>query len=316
MASDISLAVGDGARRMTYAELAAVRGISLPSARRFVLRHRWPRQTGNDGVVRVTVPLTALGKSPETEDFCDTTTPGFVTTTDRVTPVSVSHVTDAMTVERVSTTDATAAAAVTTTDPLTVIAIQTLSQAVEMLREDLGVANSSLLSEHERAGQAERRVEELQTLLTEERRRAQITAPDTRGIIKEVIREIAGAAPPDDGDDDRERLQTLESAITALREQVEYAQSGLIAERQRAERVERQLEIERQSARGRTHALQASLTEERRRIDGLHLDLADARTAAVITGCEAAALGAQAEERRDSRLLRRLRWALYWGRRQ
>jgi hypothetical protein len=28
MASDISLAVGDGARRMTYTELAAVRGIS------------------------------------------------------------------------------------------------------------------------------------------------------------------------------------------------------------------------------------------------------------------------------------------------
>jgi len=28
MASDISLAVGDGARRMTYAELAAVRGTS------------------------------------------------------------------------------------------------------------------------------------------------------------------------------------------------------------------------------------------------------------------------------------------------
>jgi len=103
----------------------------------------------------------------------------------------------------------------------------------------------------------------------------------------------ATAVPPDDGDDDRERLQTLESAITALREQIEYAQSGLIAERQRAERVERQLEIERQSARGRIHALQASLTEERRRVGGLYVDLADARTAAMITGCEAAALRGQ-----------------------
>lgn len=62
MASDISLAVGDGARRMTYAELATVRGISLASARRLVLRHHWPRQTGNDSVVRVTVPLEALNK--------------------------------------------------------------------------------------------------------------------------------------------------------------------------------------------------------------------------------------------------------------
>ena len=65
MASDISLAVGDGARRMTYVDLAEARGISLSSARRLVLRHRWPRQRGNDGVVRVIVPLTALAKSAE-----------------------------------------------------------------------------------------------------------------------------------------------------------------------------------------------------------------------------------------------------------
>ena len=268
MASDISLAVGDGARRMTYAELAAVRGISLPSVRRLVLRHRWPRQTGNDGVVRVTVPLTALRKSPGTVDFPDTTTPGPITTTDPVPPDSVSHVTDAMTVECVSTTDAAAAAAVTTTDPLTVIAIQTLSQAVDMLREDLGIANSFLLAERERAGRAERRVDELQGLLTEERRQAQTSAPDIRGIIKEVIREIAGAAPPDDRDDDRERLQTLESTIAALREQVEYAQSGLVAEQQRAEQAEH-------------------------RVDELLVALADARTAALITGYEAAALRTQ-----------------------
>ena len=62
MASDITLAVGDGARRMTYAELAAVRGISALSAERLVRRHQWPRQTGNDGVVRVLVPLTEARK--------------------------------------------------------------------------------------------------------------------------------------------------------------------------------------------------------------------------------------------------------------
>jgi outer membrane murein-binding lipoprotein Lpp len=268
MASDITLAVGDGARRMTYAELATVRGISAASARRLVLRHRWPRQTGNDGVVRVTVPLTALRQNSETVDFPDTATPGSITTTDPVPPDSGSHVTNAMTVECVSTTDAAAAAAVTTIDPLTVIAIQTLSQAVDMLREDLGIANSFLLAERERAGQAERRVDELQGLLTEERRQAQTSAPDIRGIIKEVIREIAGAAPPDDRDDDRERLQTLESTIAALREQVESAQSGLVAERQRAEQAEH-------------------------RVDELLVALADARTAALITGYEAAALRTQ-----------------------
>jgi hypothetical protein len=53
--SDITLAVGNGARRMTYAELANVRGISAASAERLVRRRRWPRQTGNDGIVRVLV---------------------------------------------------------------------------------------------------------------------------------------------------------------------------------------------------------------------------------------------------------------------
>jgi hypothetical protein len=60
----------------------------------------------------VTVPLTALRKVTEIADFRDTTT-----------PYSVSRATG------------------TTTDPLTVIAIETLSQAVGMLREDLGTAN-------------------------------------------------------------------------------------------------------------------------------------------------------------------------------
>ena len=42
--------------RMTYAELAAARGISLDAARRLVLRKRWPKQIGNDGLTRALVP--------------------------------------------------------------------------------------------------------------------------------------------------------------------------------------------------------------------------------------------------------------------
>src|SRR5215472_15602211 len=61
--SDISLAVGDGARRMTYAELATVRGISALSAERLVRRRHWPRQVGNDGVVCILVPLTEVCKT-------------------------------------------------------------------------------------------------------------------------------------------------------------------------------------------------------------------------------------------------------------
>jgi len=89
----------------------------------------------------VTVPLTARQKA-ET----DPTTPDHVAMTDIVTdtttPDSVSHL-----------TDPTTAAPVTTTDPLTAIAIQTLSQAVEMLREDVE-------RERDRADRAERQVEE------------------------------------------------------------------------------------------------------------------------------------------------------------
>jgi hypothetical protein len=138
MASDISLAVGDGARRMTYAELAAVRGISLPSARRLVLRHHWPRQAGNDGVVRVTVPLTALAKTAGSAGFRDT-----------VTPATVSHA-----------TDPTTTALVTVSDPVT----DTLTRAIDSLREQLAIANG-------RGDRAEHRIGELLAALAEERRR-------------------------------------------------------------------------------------------------------------------------------------------------
>jgi hypothetical protein len=74
MTSDIALAVGDGTRRMTYAELAAARGISVAAARRLTLRHRWARHTGNDGFVRVSVPLTALEKVRKAAAHDDSTT--------------------------------------------------------------------------------------------------------------------------------------------------------------------------------------------------------------------------------------------------
>jgi hypothetical protein len=74
MASDITLAVGDGARRMTYAELADIRRISVLSAMRLVRRKNWPRQTGNDGVVRVLVPLPAAGDRKQRKDLLPGTT--------------------------------------------------------------------------------------------------------------------------------------------------------------------------------------------------------------------------------------------------
>src|SRR3954452_15636383 len=46
--------------RLTYAELAKVRGITLAAARRLALRHKWRKQLGNDGLTHVWVPISAL----------------------------------------------------------------------------------------------------------------------------------------------------------------------------------------------------------------------------------------------------------------
>ena len=91
-------------------------------------------------------------------------------------------------------------------------------------------------------------------------------------------------------------IQTLSQAVEMLREDLAIANSSLLSERERVEHAERKLETERQDAR--------------RRIDGLYADLADARTAAMITGCEAAALRAHDDQRREWGFMRRLRWAV------
>ena len=57
------MAVTDDSRWMTYAELAMARGIKEPAAVRLVQRRGWERQPGNDGAVRVAVPVPELRPS-------------------------------------------------------------------------------------------------------------------------------------------------------------------------------------------------------------------------------------------------------------
>ena len=52
----------DVGRWMTFAELSQARGISLPSARKLVRRHQWRRQTGNQGIVRILVPVETMDR--------------------------------------------------------------------------------------------------------------------------------------------------------------------------------------------------------------------------------------------------------------
>jgi chromosome segregation ATPase len=53
-----------GARWMTYKELAATLGVSLPAAEARVRRNKWRKQEGNDGTLRVSVPPDVLLPSP------------------------------------------------------------------------------------------------------------------------------------------------------------------------------------------------------------------------------------------------------------
>src|SRR3954454_7890951 len=46
--------------RVTYAELAQARGVSIAAARKLTLRHRWPKQIGNDGLTHVLVPVSFM----------------------------------------------------------------------------------------------------------------------------------------------------------------------------------------------------------------------------------------------------------------
>ena len=55
-----------GARWMTYRELAAALSISLPAAEARVRRGKWRKQEGNDGALRVSVPLDVLLPPPAT----------------------------------------------------------------------------------------------------------------------------------------------------------------------------------------------------------------------------------------------------------
>src|SRR4051794_3889953 len=53
--------------RLTYAELAEARGVSLGAARRMVHRHKWPKQVGNDGLSRIVVPAEFVTRSVDTD---------------------------------------------------------------------------------------------------------------------------------------------------------------------------------------------------------------------------------------------------------
>jgi hypothetical protein len=68
MAQDATQDVTRDGRWMTYGELARARGIDRQSAVKLVRRQHWRRQPGNNGEVRVFVPLDGMSR-PATRDM-------------------------------------------------------------------------------------------------------------------------------------------------------------------------------------------------------------------------------------------------------
>jgi hypothetical protein len=156
--------------RLTYAELAKARGITLAAARRMTFRHRWPKQIGNDGFTRVMVPVTAVISNVArdvnpTGDIADDM-PGNIAddipvngNVDKLAwrksaeaSINGAGMSDSM----LATMTSTLAATVSATMMADVMRIAATSEAaIVSLREQLAVANA-------RADQAEQRNKELQ----------------------------------------------------------------------------------------------------------------------------------------------------------
>jgi hypothetical protein len=143
---DLSLAVGHGARRMTYGELAQARGISLASARRLVRRHAWPRQVGNDAVMRVAVPLSEVQAHKPADSATTWPMPA------QAGPGSPRPMPPA-------------------DGPGTELLAQAMAQAIDSLREQLVIANGRAERADRRIDEERGRVDRAERLLEEEQKR-------------------------------------------------------------------------------------------------------------------------------------------------
>jgi len=169
---------------MTYAEIA------VSSAERLVRRKYWRRQVGNDGVVRILVPLDDTQRPKEHADpdngdpvrtsddvrgTIRTLEAAGRTLGEQLEFANKSLIDERKRVDELLHQLADAPEKGPETDPLPAIAIQTRSQAVEMLREDVG-------HERDRANQAERRIDELLHDLADARTAALISGCEAAAL--------------------------------------------------------------------------------------------------------------------------------------
>lgn len=172
MASDITLAVGDGSRRMTYAQLADARGVSVLAARQLTRRHRWHKQVGNDGLVVVSVPLSALANPQKSTKSADTASRYSVKATD-----AVSGASDAASDTASDAASDTASDTASDSD-----AVRTFEAALAILREQLDRERGHTDRERERADRAEQRADRAEAQLGDAMTAERIARDEAAGL--------------------------------------------------------------------------------------------------------------------------------------
>jgi hypothetical protein len=179
---------GDDTVRLTYAELARCRGVSIGAAKRLAQRHRWLRQIGNDGLSRVSVPapfvvnrdsvvddVTADVAADVTGDVCGHTRNSAGMRLDEVVAAFTIIVRDV---------------AADTYRDIAGDVILTLRDQVQTERDRADRAETQLQTERERADRAEVRAREAETRAADFQQQLQAEMVEHRRVVGTLTERI------------------------------------------------------------------------------------------------------------------------------
>ena len=147
--------------RLTYVELAKARGISLNAARRMTLRHRWPKQIGNDGMTRVSVPVSALTYGDTPGDVPVDAAANAVSDIPPAVTLAEASIAAVARATAQATIDGVSDAMSQITADLIRDATADIRQILPTLQEAITTLRVQLYAERDRAECAERQVQEL-----------------------------------------------------------------------------------------------------------------------------------------------------------
>ena len=205
---------------LTYEQIAQRLGITVPSVRRMVNRHRWRKTRANDGRTLVNVPEEYLAERDAARETA---------------PVAASMVAPTPALEAVSETVPEAAPVPALEADLLARLASLQDELVEMARR---AGAAEVLVEEMRVGLKQERAERLQ-----ERERADHLAVEVAGLTRQLVKvaEEAGARERD------LQVQLAEHMVEAERVRTEAERQAAIA-REKADNLVAQLNVERRRA--------------------------------------------------------------------